>query len=784
MAELMWKTDPNYLELQALIGERTRRIVPWCGAGLSMPAGMPSWSDLRGSLEVAYEAKLKGLDLGPELRAGRLSAIRAETNPWVAFERLESELGQTSYRDNIRRLLSGSPSAKVPEAYFAMWKLRPWGVITLNLDGLASRAIGRGTHPSEDPAEFQGDQIGDYMHLLSTPRTFLCNIHGIAENHSSWIFTQTQLKKLMATHAYKVFLSSVLTTTTVVFLGISAEDIAVGSHLEVLAKKGVTLPTHFWLTNRREEHLDRWAEKNGVRIIRYGSLGGGHDELTDILGQLATHLPHERVAPPIVPHAQSSASKGLSVAELLSMGEEQIRVELNTKAAEILRSGSGAEERYAGFSHDFDRAIHAAWYASVESGSDTFLGYRLIREVARGAFAIVFLAEAQDGTSVAIKLLHNEIRKTPGILNAFRRGVRSMQIVSSQGLSGIPKFIEAAEIPAVVVMEWIEGASLKEVVEAGRLSDWSAVCDTASQITEIILSAHLLPQRVLHRDIRPTNVILEGFWEDEVVRVRVLDFDLSWHPGAVEKSVVWGSALAGYLAPEQMTRRVGVSTQNAAVDAFGIGMTLFFLVSRRNPSPGEHSSKDWQLTVNNAARDLRATSWRSLPRRFARLIIGSTRDAQFERIDVTQISKELRRLSALIVDAKSRVSAEFIAEELAARSAVISNYFWDEARCEAHFDFGTGLTVCVRGDDVAQQVSVKIERHAMATDNRNSLGDAIKRVGHEWQRVLQKGGWGVSLDVGRGSLAAVGRVSTEQAIAGMEKLFRSIDEAVDRSRFT
>lgn len=77
-----------YEALQAIAAERTGRLVVWCGAGLSVPAGLPTWAQLRERLQDSLVAKAS--NLGPSGRALRVKAdqIRAEDNPWIAFQRL------------------------------------------------------------------------------------------------------------------------------------------------------------------------------------------------------------------------------------------------------------------------------------------------------------------------------------------------------------------------------------------------------------------------------------------------------------------------------------------------------------------------------------------------------------------------------------------------------------------------------------------------------------------------------------------------------------------------
>ena len=244
---------------------------------------------------------------------------------------------------------------------------------------------------------------------------------------------------------------------------------------------------------------------------------------------------------------------------------------MNAHAQQILESGTEkAYEEFDRFCQKYDPAIYRAWYTSDKPGQNDLLGYRLIKKEAKGAFGSVYRAESAERSGLAVKVLHEDVRENPNILQSFRRGVHSMRILSEAGVNGMVPYIDASEIPAFVVMDWIDGPNLKEAVESGFLAEWSEILEASHSIIDIVRRAHRLPQRVLHRDIRPQNIMLKDYYQDpNPGRIVVLDFDLSWHMGAEEKSVIHGSTSTGYLAPEQIQRRVGVSTRHASVDSFG-----------------------------------------------------------------------------------------------------------------------------------------------------------------------------------------------------------------------
>ena len=161
-------------------------------------------------------------------------------------------------------------------------------------------------------------------------------------------------------------------------------------------------------------------------------------------------------------------------------------------------------------------------------------------------------------------------------------------------VAGMVAYQEASEIPAFVVMDWVDGPTLSAAREARQIDDWGSILKIGCQMTDIIRHAHAIPERVLHRDIRPANIMLKGFYgRPDEWRVVVLDFDLSWHQGALEQSVIHG-AVAGYLAPEQIQAIPGASTRHAAVDSFGVGMTLYFMIAGTDPLPAQHLHRDWE----------------------------------------------------------------------------------------------------------------------------------------------------------------------------------------------
>ncbi len=599
--------------LRSILAEKTSKIVVWAGSGLSTDAGLPTWPQLKHRLVRQLREKAASISES-DSRSLRSAADRAEQEPnyWIAFHILREQLGKASFRNAIRESLQPALTADCPQIYKYIWRLGVAGVLNLNLDRLATRALGE-VRPGRLPTEFTGRRAGKFLHLLKNPRPFVANLHGTAEDTSSWVLTQRDLTYLLDSAEYRTFITSCLTTTTVLFIGISADDVAAGGHIEALTKSGCDVGPHYWLTNRTDLRTDRWAEESGIQLIRYD----GHPEIVEFFDDILEFVPSEEPSPPpVVLQDITEEDNGSlpSVEDLSELPAETIRAVLNAHAKRLLnRDVPDPYSDYERFSASYDEAIYRAWYTSVSSPRNKLLGYSLIEEVGKGAFGRVYRATNPDGNQVAIKVLLEEIRRERLLLQSFRRGVRSMRFLMDRNVAGMVAYRKASEIPAFVVMDWIEGPSLLEACGAHQVNDWGSILKIGLEVTDVLYRAHTIPERVLHRDLRPSNIMLECFYsKPDDWRVVVLDFDLSWHQGALEQSVIRG-ALAGYLAPEQIQATQGASTRHAAVDSFGVGMTLYFMISGIDPMPAQNQHRDWAELVQKAALNRRRDQWMSLP---------------------------------------------------------------------------------------------------------------------------------------------------------------------------
>jgi serine/threonine protein kinase len=584
---------------------------------------------------------------------------------------------------------------------------------------------------------------------LKEATPFVVNLHGTVADEESWVFTKTDLGKLFGNRPYFKFVQACLLAKTFLFIGITADDAAVNTHLNRLKQQKIDFGTHYWVTTRTDKKTLEWAENAGIRIISYRPNGDDHHALNAFFADLLKFIPKESVAYPVAMTVETDQLPELPAPEqILAEPPEIIRQILNAHAAKILKTRTTvAYERYEAFCKSYDQAIYQAWYTSTEEPRNTLFGHKLIEEIAEGAFGKVYRAESPDGEEVAIKVLKQDVRRKPEMLQSFRRGVHSMSILSMHNIEGMVAYRETSEIPALAVMELVNGPDLFMAVEAGYIKDWSTVLRIAVDLTHIIRSGHLLPERVLHRDIRPSNIMLKNYFSDpDNMEVVVLDFDLSWHLGSVETSVLDTSTLTGFLAPEQVEAIHSASTRNALVDSFGLGMTLFYLRTGKKPQYLQHKHTSWSELLHKSVGTHRCSTWYSLPNRFARLIESSTRDKQSERWDMSQIEGELEQLADAEKEPNLVPSAELWAEELAARVATKRSgqspgYVWNPDTATASIRFATGIDFHIAGREPNCKVEARISWLSTGDEKHRTVRRYLPSKCERAVAKLKKGGW-------------------------------------------
>ncbi len=208
---------------------------------------------------------------------------------------------------------------------------------------------------------------------------------------------------------------------------------------------------------------------------------------------------------------------------------------------------------------------------------ETVDGFRIEEEIGRGGMGIVYKAEELSlRRFVALKALGPEIAGDPSAAKRFRREALLVARLNHPNIVKI-LHLDEHEPPRYFTMELVVGCSLAEKIEkAGFLSPEQGV-QMALQACDALEYAH--GQSVLHRDIKPNNILLENHIE----RVRITDFgiarDLSGTAPGPTLTQDLSPGTPPFMSPEQNRGQ----PLDVRTDIFSLGVTLYYALSGKLP---------------------------------------------------------------------------------------------------------------------------------------------------------------------------------------------------------
>lgn len=203
--------------------------------------------------------------------------------------------------------------------------------------------------------------------------------------------------------------------------------------------------------------------------------------------------------------------------------------------------------------------------------------YEILDKIGTGGMATVYKAkDTLLNRNVAIKILRDSLEGEEQVVTNF---VREAQSSASLTHSNIVSVYDVGETDGLnyMVMELVDGTTLKQYIKQKGMLPWQEACDYAIQIGQGINEAH--SQNIIHCDIKPQNIMMT---EDKTLKVTDFGIAKAVSSGT---TVVGGAALGSvhYISPEQA--RGGFT--DARSDIYSMGVVLYEMLAGRVPFDGD-----------------------------------------------------------------------------------------------------------------------------------------------------------------------------------------------------
>ena len=208
--------------------------------------------------------------------------------------------------------------------------------------------------------------------------------------------------------------------------------------------------------------------------------------------------------------------------------------------------------------------------------------YLIERELGRGGIGAVYLARDQKllGKPVVVKILLEQLgdeETAAWVQRKFRQEIEALALLDHPGVVGV---LHAGELPdgrPYIVMQYIEGGSLRSVMTRDGVG-FARAASIFRQVGHALSNAH--EHGIFHRDLKPENIMLQSLGDDEEY-VKLIDFGIATVRDSKVTANHATTEVAGtvaYMAPEQL-----LGKPSASSDIFALGVIAYELLTGRRP---------------------------------------------------------------------------------------------------------------------------------------------------------------------------------------------------------
>jgi serine/threonine protein kinase len=247
--------------------------------------------------------------------------------------------------------------------------------------------------------------------------------------------------------------------------------------------------------------------------------------------------------------------------------------------------------------------------------------YRLAKLLGKGGMGRVYAAvQPEVGSRVAIKILSDEASERHELVERFFNEARAVNLIRHEGIVNVIDLTRAASGRPVIIMELVDGRTLREIIRGGPTS-LGGIVQVMIDVLSALGAAHAIG--IVHRDLKPDNVMVTAGG-----RAKVLDFGVAKLVGIDGPRTRTGAILGTphYMSPEQITG----DAIDPRSDVYAAGVVLFEAVTRKLPFTGVTTYELLHAHLEEpppSPRELRP----ELPRELERVILCALAKSRAER---------------------------------------------------------------------------------------------------------------------------------------------------------
>ena len=205
--------------------------------------------------------------------------------------------------------------------------------------------------------------------------------------------------------------------------------------------------------------------------------------------------------------------------------------------------------------------------------------YEIVKSIGEGGMANVYLANDNIlDRKVAVKVLRGDLSADDKFIRRFEREAQSVSNLSHQNIVEVYD-VGVEDNEHYIVMEYIEGKTLKQLLKKRESLTLTEVIDIMTQLTDGMSHAH--ESYIIHRDIKPQNIMIE-----DNGLIKITDFGIAMALNATQltqTNSVMGSV--HYLPPEQASGK-GATIKS---DIYSLGILMYELITGNVPFKGDNA---------------------------------------------------------------------------------------------------------------------------------------------------------------------------------------------------